>query len=69
MGFFAQLKGKLTKKRYRYCTVFVDHYSQLHFILPLRPSLPSKNLRSLLPSTVFAFNTITVVIDDLLTRP
>jgi hypothetical protein len=25
--FFAQLKGLLTKKRYIYCTIFVDHYS------------------------------------------
>ncbi len=33
MGCFAQLKGTLTKKRYRYCTVFVDHYySQLHIV-------------------------------------
>ncbi len=32
VGFFAQLKGSLTKKRYRYCTVFVDHFSQLHFL-------------------------------------
>jgi len=32
VGFFAQLKGKLTKnKRYRCCTIFVDHYSRLHF--------------------------------------
>jgi hypothetical protein len=31
-GFFAQLKGSLTKKRYRYCTVFVDHFSQLRFV-------------------------------------
>jgi hypothetical protein len=28
-GFFAQLKGLLTKK---YCTVFVDHFSQLCFV-------------------------------------
>jgi hypothetical protein len=32
VGFFAQLKGSLTKKRYRYCTAFVDHFSQLHFV-------------------------------------
>jgi len=32
VGFFAQLKGKLTKKRYRCCTIFVDHYSRLHFL-------------------------------------
>ena len=32
VGFFAQLKGKLTKKRYRCSTIFVDHYSRLHFV-------------------------------------
>jgi hypothetical protein len=34
VGFFTQLKGSLTltKKQYRYCTVFVDHFSQLHFV-------------------------------------
>jgi hypothetical protein len=33
VGFFAQLKGSLTKKQYRYCTaIFVDHYSQLRFV-------------------------------------
>jgi hypothetical protein len=32
VGFFAQLKGKLTKKRYKCATVFVNHYSCLCFI-------------------------------------
>jgi hypothetical protein len=32
VGFFAQLKGSLTKKRNRHCTVFVDHFSRLHFV-------------------------------------
>ncbi len=32
VGFFAQLKGKLTKKRYQCCTIFVDHYSRLRFV-------------------------------------
>jgi len=32
VGFFAQLKGKLTKKQYQCCTIFVDHYSRLHFV-------------------------------------
>jgi hypothetical protein len=31
-GFFAQLKGKLTVKRYTAATVFVDHFSRLRFI-------------------------------------
>ncbi|KAL7482307.1 hypothetical protein ACHAW6_010263, partial [Cyclotella cf. meneghiniana] len=32
VGFIAQLKGKLTTQRYRYGTVFVDHFSRLHYI-------------------------------------
>jgi hypothetical protein len=32
VGFFAQLKGKLTKKRYKCATVFVDHFSRLRFV-------------------------------------
>jgi hypothetical protein len=31
-GFILQLKGKLTKQRYRAATVFVDHYSGLSYI-------------------------------------
>jgi hypothetical protein len=31
-GFFAQLKGTLTKKRYKCATIFVDHYSRLRFV-------------------------------------
>ncbi len=32
VGFFVQLKGQLTKKWYRCCTIFVDHYSRLGFV-------------------------------------
>ncbi len=32
VGFFAQLKGKLTKKQYTGATIFVDHFSRLQFI-------------------------------------
>jgi hypothetical protein len=32
VGFIAQLKGTLTKKRYTVATVFVDHYSRLMYI-------------------------------------
>ncbi len=32
VGFFSQLKGKLTKKRYKCTTVFVNHYSCLRFV-------------------------------------
>ena len=31
-GFFAQLKGRLTTKRYTALTVFVDHYSNVRFV-------------------------------------
>jgi hypothetical protein len=34
LGFVAQLKGKLTKKRYPCATVFVDHFSCLQYIHP-----------------------------------
>ena len=32
VGFVAQLKGKLTTKRYRAATIFVDHYSRLRYV-------------------------------------
>ena len=32
VGFFAQLKGKLTKKRYKCTTIFIDHFSRLKFV-------------------------------------
>jgi hypothetical protein len=32
VGFIAQLKGTLTKKRYTVAIVFVDHYSRLNYI-------------------------------------
>jgi hypothetical protein len=32
VGFFAQLKGALTKKRYKAASIFVDHFLHLRFI-------------------------------------
>jgi hypothetical protein len=32
VAFFAQLKGSLTKKRHKCCTIFVDNYSHLRFV-------------------------------------
>jgi hypothetical protein len=32
VGFYAQLKGKLTKKQYKCATIFVGHYSHLRFV-------------------------------------
>lgn len=31
-GFYAQLKGRLTRKRYKYATVFVDQYSRFTYV-------------------------------------
>ncbi|KAL7484859.1 hypothetical protein ACHAW6_010465, partial [Cyclotella cf. meneghiniana] len=31
-GFVAQLKGKLTTRRYHYGTIFVDHFSRLRYV-------------------------------------
>jgi hypothetical protein len=33
-GFYTQLKGKLTKKRYRCTTIFVNHFSRLQYVYP-----------------------------------
>ncbi len=45
VGFFAQLKGSLTKKRCRYCTVIVDHLSRLRFLhLQIDDSTPETML-------------------------
>jgi hypothetical protein len=41
LGFVAQLKGKLTRKRYKAATVFVDHKSRLSYV-HLQESLTSK---------------------------
>ena len=32
LGFIAQLKGKLTRRRYKHATIFVDHYSDLSYV-------------------------------------
>jgi hypothetical protein len=32
VGFFAQLKGALTKKRYKATSIFVDHFPRLCFV-------------------------------------
>ena len=31
-GFIGQMKGRLTKKRYKYATVFVDHYTRYTYV-------------------------------------
>jgi hypothetical protein len=42
VGFYAQLKGKLTKKCYKCATVFVDHYSCLQFVHLQLDNKPNK---------------------------
>ena len=32
VGFIAHMKGQITKKRYRYATVFVDHLLDLKYV-------------------------------------
>ncbi len=32
VGFYAQLKGKLTKKHYKCATIFVNHFNRLRFV-------------------------------------
>ncbi len=62
VGFYAQLKGKLTKKRYKCATVFVNHFSCLqsvHHQLEtsptklLPPSLPSSSMLQIMESRFF----------------
>ena len=36
VGFIAQLKGKLTRNRYKAATIFVDHFSRLRFVHLMR---------------------------------
>ena len=32
VGFIAHMKMRLTKKRYRYATLFMDHFSDLKYV-------------------------------------
>ena len=43
-GFIAQLKGALTWQRYKYATIFVDHYSRYGYIWLHRMKLSSEIL-------------------------
>jgi hypothetical protein len=57
IGFFAQLKGTITKKRYCAISIFVNHFSYLQFVhlmqdyYPTKQSIPRKNVSSLPPNT------------------
>ena len=46
VGFFAQMKGKLTLHRYRGATIFVDHFSRLRFIHLMRDSSSEETIKA-----------------------
>eukprot|EP00978_Attheya_sp_CCMP212_P046053 scaffold371918_cov32-Attheya_sp.AAC.1 len=45
-GFVAQMKGKLTKGRYKYATICIDHYSRQGFVYLQRSLSSSETLES-----------------------
>jgi hypothetical protein len=45
-GFFAQLKGKLTSKRYRAASIFVDHFSRLRFVHLMQDLLSEETINA-----------------------
>ena len=45
-GLIAQLRGFITKERYRHATVFVDHYSRLSFVYCQRTSKGDETLEA-----------------------
>ena len=45
-GFIAQLKGTLTKQRYKYATVFVDQYSRLSYVHLQRTMMSDKTVQA-----------------------
>jgi hypothetical protein len=75
VGFIAQLKGALTKKRCTAATIFVKHYSRLKYIhlmtsSPLKKQWkPKEPLNTLLSSTASTSSTTTVTMDNLQTTP
>jgi hypothetical protein len=46
MGFFDQLKGKLTSKQYRAASIFVDHFSHLRFVHLMQDLSSDKMLKA-----------------------
>jgi hypothetical protein len=57
VGFYAQLKGKLTKKRYTCATVFVSHFGHIQFSNSNLMTSPTKHLLPSLPSNSTRQNT------------
>jgi hypothetical protein len=46
VGFFAQLKGKLTSKRYRAASIFVDQFSCLRYVHLMQDLLSDKPIKA-----------------------
>ncbi len=46
LGFFAQLKGKLTTKRYRAVSIFIDHFSHLWYVHLMQDLLSDKTIKA-----------------------
>ncbi len=73
-SFVVQLKGTITKKRYKCAIIFVDHFSILRFVqLQLDDSvvetLAAEHLRPSPPTMVSASSTTTVIMNVSLTMP
>jgi hypothetical protein len=46
VGFYAQMTGKLTNRRYRGATIFVDHYSRLRFVHLMQDLKSDKTIKA-----------------------
>ncbi|KAL3827268.1 hypothetical protein ACHAXA_004743 [Cyclostephanos tholiformis] len=53
-GFYAQLKGKLTNKRYRAASVFVDHFSRIRFVHLMQDLSSEETIKAKLAFEQFA---------------
>jgi hypothetical protein len=54
VGFYMQLKGKLTKKHYKCTTLFINHYSHLCFVHLQLDNLSAKTLAAKLAFEQYA---------------
>jgi hypothetical protein len=46
VGFFAQLKGRLTTKRYCAASIFVDHFSCLRYVHLMQDLLSDETIKA-----------------------
>ena len=58
-GFVGQLKGRLTKQRYKAATVFVDHFSGLRYIHTMTSTSSNETIKAKLAFEQFMSSTIT----------